>query len=118
MKILLVDDDPDISSVIRMELEERNYEVDTASNGYAGNILATEKKYDAIILDVIIPGINGFELCKRIRKASKETIILMISSMDSYEDKVVGYLSGADGYLTKPFSFHELHSQINVQRQY
>ncbi len=112
MKILLVDDDQKISAVVKIGLEEHEYMVDAAFDSEMGEKLAINKKYDAIILDVMLPGINGFELCKKIRNHGVKTPILMLTSLDRVEDKVTGFNCGADDYLTKPFSFEELYARI------
>ena len=114
MKILLVEDDPQISSFVKLGLERSDCSVDVAYDGTMGEKLALKKKYDVIILDVIIPGITGFDLCKRIRKNNIKTPILMLTSLDSIEDKVMGFDSGADDYLLKPFVFKELKARINA----
>lgn len=114
MKILLVEDDPKISSFIKIGLESNNCVVDAAYDSTFGEKLAVSKKYDIIILDVVIPGISGFELCKKIRNNNILTPVLMLTSLDSVEDKVTGFEFGADDYLVKPFSFQELFARIKA----
>lgn len=114
MKILLVEDDPKISSFVRIGLESNLFMVDTAFESTIGEKLALSRKYDIIILDVIIPGISGFELCKKIRNNYILTPVIMLTSLDSVEDKVSGFDCGADDYLTKPFSFQELLARIRA----
>jgi DNA-binding response OmpR family regulator len=114
MKILLVEDDPKISSFISIGLESNNHSVNVAYESTMGEKLALTGKYDVIILDVIIPGITGFELCKKIRNNHVQTPILMLTSLDSVEDKVKGFDCGADDYLIKPFSFQELLARIKA----
>jgi DNA-binding response OmpR family regulator len=114
MKILLVEDDPKISSFVRIGLESNLFIVDTAYDSTMGEKLALSRKYDIIILDVIIPGISGFELCKKIRNNYILTPVIMLTSLDSVEDKVSGFDCGADDYLTKPFSFQELLARIRA----
>jgi DNA-binding response OmpR family regulator len=114
MKILLVEDDPKISTFIKIGLESNNYTVDTAYDGTMGQRLATSKSYEVIILDVVIPGISGFELCKNIRQNSILTPIIMLTSLDSVDDKLTGFDCGADDYLIKPFSFRELLARIKA----
>jgi two-component system copper resistance phosphate regulon response regulator CusR len=114
MKILMVEDDPKISSFVRIGLESNNCIVDTAYDSTIGEKLALSKKYDVIILDVVIPGISGFELCKNIRNNTILTPILMLTSLDSVEDKHTGFECGADDYLLKPFSFQELLARIKA----
>jgi DNA-binding response OmpR family regulator len=114
MKILLVEDDPKISSFVRIGLESNDFIVDVAYDSPIGEKLALTKKYDVIILDVVIPGISGFELCKNIRNKSIHTPIIMLTSLDSVEDKVQGFDCGADDYLIKPFNFQELLARIKA----
>jgi len=114
MKILLVEDDPKISSFVRIGLESNDCIVDTAYESTIGEKLALSRKYDVIILDVVIPGISGFELCKKIRNNSIRTPVIMLTSLDSVEDKITGFDCGADDYLIKPFSFRELLARIKA----
>jgi DNA-binding response OmpR family regulator len=114
MKILLVEDDPQILSFVKIGLESFNYVVDSAYDGSMGEKLALSRKYDVIVLDVVIPGISGFELCKLIRNNNIMTPVLMLTSLDSVEDKLIGFECGADDYLLKPFSFQELVARIKA----
>jgi two-component system, OmpR family, copper resistance phosphate regulon response regulator CusR len=114
MKILIVEDDPKILSFIKIGLESFNYTVDSAYDGEIGEKLALTRKYDVIILDIVIPYISGFELCKKIRNANNLTPVLMLTSLDSVEDKLTGFECGADDYLLKPFSFQELNARIKA----
>jgi DNA-binding response OmpR family regulator len=114
MKILLVEDDPKISSFVKIGLESNDCLVDIAYDSTIGEKLALTRKYDAIILDVVIPGITGFELCKKIRNNKNMTPIIMLTSLDSVEDKLTGFDCGADDYLVKPFSFQELFARIKA----
>lgn len=114
MKILLVEDDPKISSFIKIGLESNCCIVDIAYDSIIGEKLAFSKKYDLIILDVVIPGISGFDLCKKIRNNNNLTPVIMLTSLDSVEDKLTGFDCGADDYLVKPFSFQELFARIKA----
>jgi two-component system copper resistance phosphate regulon response regulator CusR len=114
MKVLLVEDDPKISSFVKIGLESNDCQVDIAYDSTIGEKLAYTKKHDVIILDVVIPGISGFDLCKNIRNKSILTPILMLTSLDSLEDKLAGFESGADDYLVKPFSFQELFARLKA----
>ena len=114
MKILLVEDDQKISSFVVIGLESNNCQVDVAYDSTIGEKLALSRKYDVMILDVVIPGITGFELCKKIRNNNVVTPVIMLTSLDSVEDKVEGFNCGADDYLTKPFSFQELLARIKA----
>jgi DNA-binding response OmpR family regulator len=114
MKILIVEDDPKILSFVKIGLESHDCIVDTAYDSVIGEKLALSRKYDVIILDVVIPGISGFELCRKIRNENILTPVIMLTSLDSLEDKLTGFNSGADDYLTKPFSFQELMARIKA----
>ena len=114
MKILLVEDDPKISSFVKIGLESHDFIVDVAYDSPIAEKLAFSKKYDVMILDVVIPGITGFELCKNIRNKHILTPIIMLTSLDTVEDKLQGFDCGADDYLIKPFSFQELLARIKA----
>lgn len=114
MKILLVEDDPKISSFVKIGLESNSCQVDTAFDSSIGERLALTRKYDVIILDVVIPGISGFDLCKKIRNTFNQTPIIMLTSLDTVEDKLTGFDCGADDYLVKPFSFQELFARVKA----
>jgi len=114
MKILLVEDDPKISSFVKIGLESNGCTVDIAYDGAIGEKLALSRKYDVMVLDVVIPGISGFELCKRIRNSNILTPVIILTSLDSVEDKLTGFDSGADDYLLKPFSFQELLARLKA----
>jgi two-component system, OmpR family, copper resistance phosphate regulon response regulator CusR len=114
VKILLVEDDSQIASFVKLGLESNQFFVDVAYDGVMGEKLALQKKYDVIILDVILPGINGFQLCQVLRNNNLKTPILMLTSLNSTEDKVTGFESGADDYLLKPFAFQELLARIKA----
>lgn len=114
MKILLVEDDPKISSFVKIGLESNDCLVDVAYDSTIGEKLAFTRKYDVIILDVVIPGISGFDLCKKIRNNKNMTPVIMLTSLDTVEDKLTGFDCGADDYLVKPFSFQELFARIKA----
>ena len=114
MKLLLVEDDPKISSFIKIGLEANNYQVDIAYDSPIAEKFAFSRKYDVMILDVVIPGISGFELCKNIRNHDIMTPVLFLTSLDSIEDKLTGFNSGGDDYLVKPFSFQELLARLKA----
>ena len=114
MRILLVEDDPKIASFIKIGLESYDYFIDNAYDSAMGEKLALSRKYDVIILDVVIPGISGFDLCKKIRNNNILTPVIMLTSLDSVEDKLTGFDCGADDYLVKPFSFQELFARIKA----
>lgn len=113
MKILLIDDDRELTMMLKLGLEENDIKVEIAYDGNTGRELALKKKYDLILLDVMLPGIDGFELCKKIRNKI-DTPVLMITSMSMIEDRVKGFNSGADDYLTKPFTIKDLLTRIKL----
>lgn len=115
MKILLVEDDIKISSFLYKGLKEENYIVDVVYDGEEALYLIETNKYDLIILDVMIPSLDGISLCKKVRDKNIGTPIIMLTAKSSIEDKVIGLNEGANDYLTKPFSFDELIARIKVQ---
>jgi DNA-binding response OmpR family regulator len=108
MRILLVEDDPGVRRFVVKGLREQAYAVDTAATGEDALYQADINEYDLIILDVMIPAPDGFEVCRRLRKAGRRMPILMLTARDAVEDRVSGLDRGADDYLTKPFEFREL----------
>ncbi|MBA9077513.1 MULTISPECIES: response regulator transcription factor [Rufibacter] len=114
MKILLIEDEPKVSAFIKKGLEEHTYEVDQAYDGFYGAKLALEKEYALVILDVILPRMNGVEVCKTIRQHNLTLPILMLTALGSTDDKILGLDSGADDYLVKPFEFQELLARIRA----
>ncbi len=113
MKILVIEDEPKAAAFLRQGLEEQHHQVDIAYDGQMGKRLALMGEHDIIILDIIIPYINGLELAKEIRKTSNVPI-LMLTALGSTADKVTGFDSGADDYLVKPFEFAELVARVNA----
>ncbi|HEX9171171.1 MAG TPA: response regulator transcription factor [Telluria sp.] len=115
MRILIIEDHPDILANLYGFLEPKGHQVDSARNGYAGLALASENQYDVIVLDVMLPGLNGLELCEKLRVELKNaTPVLMLTARDSLTDKVAGFDSGADDYLVKPFSLVELEVRLKA----
>ncbi|MBN9380096.1 MAG: response regulator transcription factor [Chitinophagaceae bacterium] len=114
MNILLVEDEPKVADFIRKGLKEQLYNVELVYDGLFGEKLALENEYDLVILDLILPGINGLELCRRIRKFKTDLPILMLTALGSTKDKVAGLESGADDYLVKPFHFEELLARVKA----
>jgi two-component system, OmpR family, copper resistance phosphate regulon response regulator CusR len=108
MRILVVEDEKKIAEFIRRGLREEGYSVDTVYDGNRAHFLATTQDYDLIILDLMIPGMDGISLCRRLRDEKIATPILILTVRDSVGDKVLGLDSGANDYLTKPFAFEEL----------
>ncbi|GGH24099.1 response regulator [Dyadobacter endophyticus] len=114
MKLLLIEDEPKTLQSIRQGLEENGYDVDIAYDGLIGKQLARSNVYQLIISDIIIPGINGIELCREIRSWGDETPILMLTALGTTDDKVTGLDAGADDYLVKPFEFKELLARVRA----
>jgi heavy metal response regulator len=114
MRMLLVEDERNVAAFIRKGLEEEFYAVDVAEDGAEGFLMATSNEYDLMILDIMLPGMNGIELCKRLREKGLKAPILMLTAIDSVNSKVEGLESGADDYLTKPFAFSELLARIRA----
>jgi two-component system, OmpR family, copper resistance phosphate regulon response regulator CusR len=112
MKILLIEDERKTIQYIKKGLEENGYEVDPAEDGISGRNLAFRNQYNLIITDVILPELNGRDLCRELRDANVETPILMLTALGETDDVVEGLDSGADDYLAKPFEFKELLARI------
>jgi len=114
VRVLLVEDDSALASVIATGLKEHHIEVVEAATFQEGSRRATLSQYSVIIIDVMIPGGTGFELCRRLRERGETTPILMLTAKAAVEDRVHGLESGADDYLTKPFAFQELLARIRA----
>ena len=114
MRILIVEDDSDLAQFIRKGLQEEGYAIDQATNGEDGFLFAITYSYDLLILDVMLPQLDGMELCRRLRAKGHTTPMLFLSARDSIQDKVTGFDNGADDYLTKPFAFAELLARIRA----
>ncbi|MBL1278322.1 MAG: response regulator transcription factor [Ectothiorhodospiraceae bacterium] len=107
-QFLVVEDNYDIANLVSMHLQDLGAEVQLASDGNVGLSLAQKKRYDLIILDLMLPGIDGLEICRRLRGTDNDTPILMLTAKSAELDRIVGLEMGADDYLPKPFSFREL----------
>jgi heavy metal response regulator len=114
MRILLIEDEKRIANFIQRGLKEESYVVDIAQNGMDGLFQSTHVTYDLIILDIMLPDMNGFDICREIRRESVTTPVLMLTARDSVKDKVLGLDSGADDYLTKPFAFEEFLARVRA----
>ncbi|HXB11133.1 MAG TPA: response regulator transcription factor [Bacteroidia bacterium] len=114
MNILLIEDEPDVASFIKMGLEEQRHQVSVFHDGKEGAKAAIEKDFDVVILDIILPGYNGLDVCKQVRSHKKDLPILMLTALGTIKDKVQGFENGADDYLTKPFHMEELLVRINA----
>ncbi|HST23782.1 MAG TPA: response regulator transcription factor [Blastocatellia bacterium] len=114
MRILLVEDEPDAARMLAQGLREQVYAVDVAADGDAALEMAYINDYDLIILDVMLPRKNGFEVCREIRGSGSAVPIIMLTARDAVEDKIEGLDTGADDYLVKPFDFHELLARVRA----
>lgn len=114
MKILVIEDDARISEVVASGLRLSHYKVDTAADGLTGLNLALEHPYTAIVLDLMLPKMDGLTICRRLRDAKCDTPIIMLTARDAVTDRVTGLDSGADDYLPKPFDFRELLARIRA----
>jgi DNA-binding response OmpR family regulator len=113
-RILVIEDDRDIAHLVELHLSDLEYEVTVAHDGRSGLEAAVSKPFDLIILDLLLPGMDGIEICKRVRARSSYIPILMLTSRSSEVDRVLGLEMGADDYLTKPFSIPELQARVKA----
>lgn len=114
MNLLLVEDDLRVSELVKRGLEEHGYQVTLAYDGLMGKKLMIANHYDLIITDIVLPQLNGIELCREIRQVWPELPIIMLTALGTTEDKLDGFDAGANDYLVKPFDFRELHARIKV----
>jgi len=114
MKILIVEDEPKVASFIKKGLEENNYEAEVAYDGIFAEKLVKSNKYDLFILDIIIPGISGIELCKNLKITYPNIPVMMLTALGTTDDKISGFDAGANDYLVKPFEFRELLARVKV----
>jgi heavy metal response regulator len=114
VRILVVEDEKKISDFIKRGLKEEGYSVDIASDSAEGDYLASTETYDLIVLDLMLPGMDGISLCRKLRNENNITPVIMLTAKDSLKDKVTGLDAGADDYLTKPFAFEEFLARIRV----
>lgn len=114
MKILIVEDEPRLANIIRRGLIEDGFQVDVAYDGKEGLRKGESNEYDLNILDVMLPKTDGLTVCRELRNKNIKTPILIFTSRSSFDDKVEGFNSGADDYMTKPFSFLELKSRVHA----
>lgn len=114
-RLLLVEDHLDIAEMVYDLMEQRGYIVDHAVDGVSGLRMATTEHYDVIVLDLMLPGMDGIELCRKLRlEARKDTPLLMLTARDTLDDKVAGLDAGADDYLVKPFAIKELEARVRA----
>src|SRR5579871_3635288 len=113
-KILVIEDEKKIADTLKMGLTENGFDVEVAYDGKIGHQLLTSRTFDLAILDINLPGMNGYDLCRAIRYRDPNMLVIMLTSMSSLDDKIEGYDSGADDYLVKPFEFRELLLKIRA----
>lgn len=113
-RILVVEDERKIADALKMGLTEDGYDVETAYNGNIAWKLLQEDNYDLVVLDINLPGVNGYELCKRIRRKDTQVPVIMLTALSALNDKIEGYDAGADDYIIKPFEFRELQMKVRV----
>ena len=114
MKILIVEDERKVATFIKMGLEENSYVAEISNDGLTAEKMAQNTRYDLYILDIIIPGINGIELCKRLKLINPNIPVLMLTALGTTDDKISGFDAGANDYLVKPFEFRELLARVKV----
>ena len=114
MRVLVVEDEVRMAALLRRGLSEEGYAVDVAGDGPEAVWRATEFSYDALVLDVLLPGLDGFEVCRRLRGSGQRAPVLMLTARDAVPDRVRGLDSGADDYLTKPFAFTEFAARVRA----
>ena len=114
MRALVVEDQPKLASLIQRGLSEEGYAVDVAPDGPQALVRATATEYDVIVLDVMLPGLDGFEVCRQLRAQTVQSPVLMLTARDGVDDRIAGLDLGADDYLTKPFAFDELVARLRA----
>ena len=115
MKILIIEDEEKVISFLKKGLEELGHQVHCAPDGKAAVEFYTRSSFDILLVDIILPDINGFELCKQFKSLCPDVPVIMLTALDTLEDKLDGFNAGADDYLVKPFEFKELVARINAQ---
>jgi DNA-binding response OmpR family regulator len=115
MRILIVEDEPGIYNFLKQGLEEESFSVDIAADGNKGLQLALSGDYDLLLLDWMVPGISGIEVCRQFRKEFKDTPVIFLTAKDTVDETIFGLQSGANDYIKKPFHFEELLERIKVQ---
>jgi two-component system, OmpR family, copper resistance phosphate regulon response regulator CusR len=114
VNILIIEDEQRVAELLKKQLQEAGYNSEVANDGYVGKQLAESGKFSLIILDINLPLINGYDLCREIRKTNSKTPIIMLTAFGTQDNKIAGFESGADDYVIKPFEFRELLARINV----
>lgn len=114
MRILIVEDEVKITQALKFLFSKQKIDVDIANDGEEGLLLARKEIYDVMVLDIMLPGVNGIEILKAVRKAGNKTPVIMLTAKDSIDDRVFGLESGADDYLVKPFATKELIARVKA----
>jgi two-component system OmpR family response regulator len=114
MRVLVVEDEPKMARILRRGLEEEGYAVDVSLDGVDGLHMASENEYDAVVLDMMLPELDGLEVCRQMRERGRWAPVLMVTARDAVTDRVHGLDAGADDYLVKPFSFEELLARLRA----
>jgi DNA-binding response OmpR family regulator len=114
MRVLVIEDEPRVARLVRRALEHDLHVVDVADDGAEGLSLAETGRFDALVLDILLPGMNGLEVCRRLRSNKVTTPVLMLTARDAVEQRVQGLDAGADDYLTKPFAVAELQARVRA----
>jgi two-component system copper resistance phosphate regulon response regulator CusR len=114
MKILIVEDEPRVASFIKKGFEENHFDADIAYDGLSAERLAQNNKYDFYLLDIIIPVMNGLDLCRKLKQMHPDIPVMMLTALGATDDKLSGFEAGADDYMVKPFEFRELLARVKV----
>jgi len=114
ISILIVEDEQRLAEILKIQLEESGFRADIAFDGYSGREMVENNSYNLIILDINLPLINGYDLCKEIRKTNSKIPIIMLTAFGTADNKIIGFDSGADDYVVKPFDYRELLARVNV----
>jgi len=114
IKILIVEDEHRLAEILQKQFTESGFSADIAKDGYVGKKKAEQNDYDLIILDINLPLLNGYELCREIRKTNSRIPIIMLTALGTYDNTLIGFDAGADDYVLKPFDFRELLARVNV----
>jgi len=112
--LLIVEDELRLAEILQKQLQESGFKADVANDGYVGKRMIEKTNYDLVILDINLPLMNGYELCKEIRKRNTKIPIIMLTALGTPDNKLIGFEAGADDYVLKPFDFRELLARINV----
>lgn len=113
-RILIVEDEQRLAEIIQKQFQESGFSADVANDGFVGKRMIEQTEYDLVVLDINLPLLNGYELCKEIRRTNSKIPIIMLTALGTPENKLVGFEAGADDYVLKPFDFRELLARVNV----